>query len=149
MTELQRILVVEDQEETVLFISQILENHNYEYSVARNGEEALEAMKADPPSLVLLDVMMPRKSGLNVYQQMKKDRNLEKIPIIIVTGASQATGVDMTTGVEDPKESYGDEFARGIGAVIKEKLDGISPEGFIEKPIDPSVLMAKVKQLLP
>ncbi len=149
MTDLQRILIVEDDEQTSLFVSQILENHQYQYSVARNGAEAMEAMKADPPSLVLLDIMMPRKSGLNVYQQMKKDQNLEEIPIIIVTGASEVTGVDMKTGEEEGKESYGDDFARGIGAVIKEKLNGITHEGFIEKPVDPPVLVAKIKELLP
>ena len=149
MTDLQKILIVEDDEQNILYISEILENHDYRYSIARNGAEALDAMKADPPSLVLLDIMMPRKSGVNVYQQMKKDPNLEKIPIIIVTGASQVTGVDMKTGEEVSKESYADDFARGIGAVIKEKLDSFTPEGFIEKPIDPSALTAKIKELLP
>jgi twitching motility two-component system response regulator PilH len=149
MTDSQRILIVEDDEQTSLFISQILENHQYPHSVARNGAEALDAMKADPPSLVLLDIMMPRKSGLNVYKQMKKDKNLQKIPVIIVTGASEVTGVDMKTGEEESKETYGDDFARGIGAMIKEKLDGITPEGFIEKPVDPPVLVAKIKELLP
>ena len=148
MTNLQKILIVEDEEPTILFISQILENHDYQYSVARNGREALESMKADPPSLVLLDIMMPRKSGVNVYQQMKKDQDLEKIPIIIVTGVSHVTGVDMKTGEEEVKETYGDDFARGFGAIIKEKLDSFTPEDFIEKPVDPPVLLAKIKEIL-
>jgi twitching motility two-component system response regulator PilH len=149
MVDLQKILIVEDDEQTSLFVSQILENHQYQYSVARNGEEALRTMKADPPSLVLLDIMMPRKSGLNVYKQMKEDRDLDKIPVIIVTGASEVTGVDMKTGDQQDRETYGDDFARGMGTMIKEKLDGIAPEGFIEKPIDPPVLIAKIKELLP
>jgi CheY-like chemotaxis protein len=149
MTDKKKILIVDDDEKTILFISQILENHDYQYSVARNGAEALEAMQEDLPSLVLLDIMMPRKSGVNVYHQMRKDQNLEKVPIIIVTGASQVTGVDMKTGEEERKESYGDDFARGIGTWLKEKLDGIAPEGFIEKPVDPPVLVAKIKELLP
>ena len=77
---MKKILIIEDEEQTSLFISQILENHHYLYSVVHNGVEALEAMKADPPALVLLDIMMPRKSGLNVYQQMKEDENLKHIP---------------------------------------------------------------------
>jgi CheY-like chemotaxis protein len=149
MTDSQKILVVEDNEETVAFISQILENHDYGYSVVRNGEEALQTMKAEPPSLVLLDVMMPRKSGLNVYQQMKKDPDLDEIPFIIVTGATEVTGVDMTTGEEAKKKSYGDDFSRGIGTWLKEKLDDLAPEGFIEKPIDPPLLVAKIEELLP
>ena len=145
---MKKILIVEDDEQTSLFVSQILENHQYPHSVARDGAEALEVMKKDPPGLVLLDIMMPRKSGINVYQQMKKDQHLKAIPVIIVTGAGDVTGVDMKTGEEKPKKSYGDDFSRGIGAVIKEKLDGFSPEGFVEKPIDPPVLIDKIKELL-
>lgn len=148
MTDLRKILIIEDDEQTSLFVSQILENHQYPHSVARDGAEGLEVMKKDPPDLVLLDIMMPRKSGINVYQQMKKDQHLKEIPVIIVTGAGDVTGVDMKTGEEKAKKSYGDDFARGIGAMIKEKLDGFSPEGFIEKPIDPPVLIGKIKELL-
>jgi two-component system phosphate regulon response regulator PhoB len=149
MNNTQSILVVEDNERAIRFVSQILENHDYRFSVARNGNEALEAMKKERPSLVLLDIMMPRKSGVNVYQQMKKDPSLKHIPIVITTGASQVTGVDMKTGEQEKKETYGDDFARGIGEMIKEKLDGFTPDGFIEKPIDPPVLIAKIKELLP
>jgi CheY-like chemotaxis protein len=149
MNDSRKILVVEDDEQTMLFISQILENHDYQFSVARNGAAALEAMKSDPPSLVLLDIMMPRKSGMGVYQQMKKDQNLERIPIIFVNGASEVTGVDMQTGEEKLKETYADDFARDIGHMIKDKLDGFTPDGFVQKPIDPPVLIGKIKELLP
>ncbi|UCH84362.1 MAG: response regulator [Candidatus Latescibacterota bacterium] len=149
MSDSRKILVVEDDEQTLLFISQILENHDYQFMVARDGAAALEVMKADPPSLVLLDIMMPRKSGVTVYQQMTKDDKLKKIPIIFVTGASEVTGVDMQTGDEKPKETYADDFARGIGHMIKDKLDGFTPHGLVEKPIDPPVLIGKIKEILP
>lgn len=144
----RNILVVEDNERAIRFVSEILENHDYQYSVARNGNEALKAMKEERPSLVLLDIMMPKKSGVNVYQQMKKDPELMHVPIIITTGASQVTGVDMKTGEEQKKETYGDDFARGIGEMLKEKLDDFTPDGFVEKPIDPQVLVAKIRELL-
>jgi CheY-like chemotaxis protein len=149
MNDSRKILVVEDEEQTVLFVSQILEDNGYEFSVARNGKEGLESMRAELPSLVLLDIMMPRKSGVNVYQEMKKDQKLEKIPVVFVTGASEVTGVDMKTGDEKSKETYGDDFSRGFGGVIKNKLDEFEPEGFIEKPVDPSILLSKLKELLP
>lgn len=148
MNYTQNILVVEDNERAIRFVSQILENHDYQFSVARDGKEALEAMKEDRPSLVLLDIMMPRKSGVNVYQQMKRDPRLMHVPIVITSGASQVTGVDMKTGEAQKKETYGDDFARGIGETLKEKLDGFTPDGFVEKPIDPPVLVAKIKELL-
>ena len=149
MSNNQQIMIVEDSEDNILFMSQILEDNGYSYSVARNGAEALEAMKQKRPDLILLDIMMPRKSGVNVFQKMKKDPELESIPIIIVSGASQVTGVDMRTGEQQKKENYADDFSRDFGIVLHEKIQGLTPDGFIEKPIDPPVLVAKIKEFLP
>ena len=149
MSNVRDILIVDDNEEQVAFLSQILENNGYKYSVAHNGVEALTKMQASPPSLVLLDIMMPRKSGVNVFHQMKKSPDLTSIPIIIITGASQVLGVDMKTGERKPKESYEDDFARSFGGVLQEKLQGLSPDALIEKPVDPRALIAKIRELLP
>ena len=142
------ILIVDDEEANVVYISQILEDHGFEYEVATDGAEALVKMKESPPGLVLLDIMMPKKSGIGVYDRVKKDPDLAGIPIIIVTGASRETGVDMRSGEERPKESYDDDFARGFGAILSKRLKGLTPDGFIEKPVEPSVLVAKIRELL-
>ncbi len=143
-----QILVVDDSEEQITFISEILENNGFTFQVARNGEEALEEMSSSRPQLVLLDIMMPRKSGLNVFHQMKKKPDLESIPIIIITGASRVTGVDMITGEKTTDGSYGDDFIGGFGEILREKLKGISPDGFIEKPVEPASLVAKINEIL-
>jgi len=149
MSNVRNILIVDDNEEQVAFLSQILDNNKYQYAVARDGVEALAKMQASPPALVLLDIMMPRKSGVNVFQQMKKSPDLTSIPVIIITGASQLLGVDMKTGEHKPKESYEDDFSRSFGAVLQEALQGLSPPALIEKPIDPPALIAKIRELLP
>jgi CheY-like chemotaxis protein len=149
MSNVRNILIVDDNEEQVAFLSQILENNKYQYAVARDGMEALNKMQASPPALVLLDIMMPKKSGATVFQQMKKSPDLKSIPVIIITGASQVLGVDMKTGAYKPKESYEDDFARSFGAVLQEALQGLSPPALIEKPIDPPALIAKIRELLP
>jgi len=92
--------------------------------------------------------MMPRKSGVHVYRHMKGKPDLAEIPIIIVTGASVATGVDIRTGEEQPKESYGDDLARGLGTALHDALKGVAPDGLIEKPIEPQSLIDKVNELL-
>ena len=142
------VLIVDDEDANVMYISQILEDYGFEYQVAMDGAEALEKMKECHPELVLLDVMMPRKSGVGVFQRMKDDPDLADIPVVFVTGASQVTGVDVRTGEEQPKESYDDDLARGFGVRLKEKLSGLTPNGFIEKPVDPSALVAKIRELL-
>jgi CheY-like chemotaxis protein len=113
-----------------------------------NGKDAMEALQEKRPELVLLDVMMPRKSGLKVYQEMKRDPELEKIPIIIVTGLGEVTGIDLKTGEELEKDSYMDDLTRRYGAQLREQLSGIEPDGLIEKPIDPALMKAKIEELL-
>jgi CheY-like chemotaxis protein len=149
MSDRRNILIVDDNEEQVAFLSQILDNNGYQYAVARDGVEALAQMQTSPPALVLLDIMMPRKSGATVFQQMKKSPDLTSIPVIIITGASQVLGVDMKTGEHKPKESYEDDFSRSFGTVLQEALRGLSPPALIEKPIDPPALIAKIRELLP
>ncbi len=148
MAEQQEILIVEDTEENIIFLSEILEEHGYPFRIARNGKEALAALRTSLPDLVLLDIMMPRKSGINVFQEMKKEDGLKNVPVIFVTGASDATGVDLVTGEESTKEDYGDDMTRRFGEALHAKFQGLTPEGLVEKPIDPPVLIAKIREVL-
>ena len=148
MPDTRRILIVDDSNEDIAYYSEILEASGYGFMVAKDGREAMDMMKTNTPHLVLLDVMMPRKSGIAVFQQMKRDPNLEKIPIIIITGVSEVTGVDVKSGEERPKESYQDDMLRGFGSALREQLQSLTPDGFIEKPVDPTLLIAKVESLL-
>jgi CheY-like chemotaxis protein len=148
MSDDKEILIVDDSEENVAFMSEILDEQGLPHRVARNGKEAMQALQEKLPDLVLLDIMMPRKSGLKVFQEMKRDAALEKIPIIIVTGLSGVTGVDIKTGEEDEKESYSDDVARRFGAALRQQLAGLTPDALIEKPIDPLQLVAKINELL-
>ena len=148
MSDAKEVLIVDDSQENVDFMAEILEDQGLPFRVARNGKEAIEALGEKRPDLVLLDVMMPRKSGLKVFQEMKRDDELKTIPIIIVTGLAGATGVDIASGREEEKESYSDDVARRFGAALREQLSGLTPDGLIEKPIDPQALVAKIKELL-
>jgi CheY-like chemotaxis protein len=148
MSEAAEVLIVEDQEENILFVTEILEEHSYRYRVARNGREAMVALRESVPDLVLLDIMMPRKSGINVFKEMRREPALEDVPVIFVTGATAVTGVDLATGEELPKEEIGDEMTRRFGATLHEKFAGLDPDGLIEKPIDPPVLIAKIEEVL-
>jgi len=148
MSDQKEVLIVDDSEENVIFLAQILEDHGYRFRVARDGKEAMAALGERRPDLVLLDVMMPRKSGVHVYSHMKGEPDLVKIPIIIITGATEVTGVSVKTGEAQPKESYGDDMARGLGTALHEALKDAAPDGYIEKPIEPQALVEKVRELL-
>ena len=148
MSDQKRILIVEDTDENIVYLSQILEDHGYRYEVAKNGKEAMAMLQESTPDMVLLDIMMPRKSGLAVFKEMKSDPRLEAIPIIVITGASQVTGVDMSTGEVKPQESEHDEFARLFGTNLHGKMKSITPDGYIEKPVEPRLLVDKMADLL-
>ena len=148
MPDDKEVLIVDDSEENVAFMQEILEEMGLPNRVARNGKEGMQALQEKRPDLVLLDIMMPRKSGVKVFQEMKRDPELEKIPIIIVTGLGEATGVDIETGREEDKETYQDDIVRRFGAALRKQLAGLTPDGLVEKPIDPPLLIAKIKELL-
>jgi len=148
MSNTHRILIVDDSDEIVAYYTEILEEYGYEYSVARDGKTAMESMREIRPDLVLLDVMMPRKNGIAVFKKMKQDPELEGVPVVIITGASKATGVEMTTGEENPKQTYEDDLAREFGVQLREQLQNLTPQGFIEKPVEPEQLISKIRSLL-
>ncbi len=79
------ILVVDDSITTRSLEKSILEAHGYRVRVAVDGVEALEELRAAPADLVIADVMMPRMTGLELLQEMKKDQALAAIPVVIVS----------------------------------------------------------------
>ncbi len=148
MVEEKQILIVDDVLENVLFIVEILDQQGYSHETAKDGEEALRKLRESPPDLVLLDMMMPGRTGLAVIRVMKEDPVLKKIPVIIITGAPRVTGVDPKTGHTFPPEHVSDEFPRAFGSAIHDMYKEVEPDGLIEKPIDPKVLVEKIKEIL-
>ena len=86
--------------------------------------------------------------GIAVYQEMKQDPELQAVPIFIITGASEATGVDMLTGEPLPAEDYADDFTRRFGDRIHGQLQSMAPDVFIEKPIDHEDVARRIKEVL-
>jgi len=151
MNDQKDVLIVDDSEECVIYLTEILEELGYPYRVARNGKEGIEAVKTKKPDLLLLDLMMPKKGGIAVYQEMKKTPELEGVPIFIITGASEVTGVDMRSGEKLPGEGpddYADDFNLRFGDRMHEQLKEMSPDVFIEKPIDHEDVGRRIKKVL-
>jgi CheY-like chemotaxis protein len=148
MSDKKQLLIVEDNEESVIFLAQILENCGYQYQVARNGVEAISAVRENRPALVLLDIMMPQKSGIHVLREMRNDPDLKDIPVIVVTGMSDVTGVDLHTGREEPNGDEGDVVAHEFGSVLGEKVRSLRPDALIEKPFAPLTVIRQVQSFL-
>ncbi len=101
MTEAARILIVEDEESFVEALRVGLQREGFVVEVARDGREALERFEAVEPDLVLLDVMLPKISGLDVCREI---RSRSKVPIIMVTAKGEE--IDTVVGLEVGADDY-------------------------------------------
>lgn len=99
-----KILVVDDEPFICRSLCFVLAKDNYEVLEARNGEEAIEAIRAHRPDLVFLDVMMPRIDGFQVTRIVKSDENLKHIKIILLSAKGQDS--DKDTGVAAGADDY-------------------------------------------
>lgn len=118
----QRILVVDDDREIVRLVRTYLEHSDYEVLVAYDGETALHMLRRERPDLVLLDLMLPGRNGLDVTRVVRNDANLAAMPIIMLTAR-----------VEDHDRIVGLE----LGA-----------DDYVVKPFNPSEVVARVRAVL-
>jgi len=113
------ILIVDDRPENIDILNDVLFPH-YRIRIALNGEKALKiAFSANPPDLILLDVMMPGLNGYQVCEKLKSNPDTRTIPVIFVTSMSEADNEEK--GLE-------------LGAV-----------DYITKPVNPAIVLARVK----
>jgi len=145
----KKVLVVDDDENTVKFLSAALEENGYLPIQAYNGKEGLEKVMSESPDLVLLDVMMPKKTGFVLFKQLRRDEKLKNIPVIMLTGVAEVLE-DLDSQSEDTHERPYDALREKMRKAIKEmKEEGdIRPDHFIDKPIDPELVIAKVRELI-
>jgi two-component system alkaline phosphatase synthesis response regulator PhoP len=97
------ILVVDDEKDIVELLSYNLSKEGFNIITARNGKEALQKIKSKP-DLVILDVMMPEMNGLQVIQEMKKDKKTSSIPVLLLTAKGSET--DEIVGLEVGADDY-------------------------------------------
>ncbi len=86
---MSKILIVEDEEILYNLLSRKLKKEGYSVEVAIDGESGIEKMKKNKPDLVLLDIVMPKKDGFEVMEEMQKRDDLKNIPIVIISNSGQ------------------------------------------------------------
>jgi CheY-like chemotaxis protein len=116
------VLLVEDHETSADGYAQLLDGAGYRVARAKNGYEALALVSREAPSLVLLDLKLPKLDGWDLLERLKADASVASVPVIVVTGDSLPTH---------------HELARSRGAVA-----------VLSKPIDPGELLAVVRDTL-
>ena len=92
--KIAKILLVEDDEFLANMYRAKLEIENYEVVMALNGEAGLHMAEEKNPDLILLDIVMPKMNGFEVLKHLKSDKDLKKIPVILLTNLGQKEDVE-------------------------------------------------------
>lgn len=127
----RKILTVDDEHQAREIIATMLEENGYTPLMAKNGKEALKIIKEESPDLIVLDVLMPEKSGIKLYREIKTSETLNKIPVVICSGIARRTF--LRTHIAPSQ--------RGKNKIAE-------PEGYMEKPVRPDALAKIIKNLL-
>ena len=126
----KKILVIDDEPDVVTYLTTLLEENGYQASGAADGKEGLAKIKENKPDLICLDVLMPEKSGIGLYKELKKSDEYKKIPVIIITGFHEENFPMI-------------DFKKFI---YERSIPG--PEGYMEKPIDRENFLQAIKDVL-
>ena len=116
------ILIVDDSEDIALISARMLSSRGFAVITASDGQEALAIVARQRPSCMLLDVMMPRMSGLEVLKALKADPATANIPVIMVT--AKTTDDDVLHGYQEGADYYitkpftADELVYGVNLVL-------------------------------
>jgi DNA-binding response OmpR family regulator len=118
----QTILIVDDEPNIVISLEFLLERDGWRVMVARDGQEALEAIERERPALVLLDVMLPRLSGYDVCQRIRERPAWRSVRVLMLTAKGREV-----------------EMAKGLA---------LGADGYVTKPFSTGELLSRIRALL-
>jgi len=124
----KRILVIDDREELLALLRMILEDERYQVSVLREGQGAIDHIRAEQPDLVILDLRLEDTSGVDVLQSLRAHTGTADIPVIVYTAAV----------IE----------AEGVSRLIKAEPSRYSNVSVLQKPFDLDALLDRVQEVL-
>jgi CheY-like chemotaxis protein len=129
--EKKKILIVDDELDMRIFMSALCKTSGYEPVITKDGVEGLAKAKEVSPDLIILDVMMPKEGGVQMYRRLRSDGSLKKIPVI------------MLSGVEEKTYSH-------YLKMLNIRLDGPIPEpdAYLEKPPEPEELLKLIQSII-
>lgn len=127
----KKVLIVDDDPDVRLFNRTVLEEYGYTPLEAANGEEGMNLVKQENPALIILDVLMPRESGIRLYRKLKTDKKLSRIPVLVLSGIAERSFLRSQKALTEfggepvpPPEAYlekpveAEELAEAIGKII-------------------------------
>ena len=145
----KKVLVVDDDKNSVKFLSVLLGENGYEPIVAYDGREGLQKIEENDIDLIVLDVMMPKKTGFVLFKELKRKDEYKDIPILMLTAVA-ASLTELDAHEEDTFERPYDSLRESLRKTIQEMRESgdVRPEMFVDKPVDPDVFLKKVRELI-
>lgn len=127
----QKVMIIDDEPDIRIYLAAAAEDNGFEPLIFGAEETVIKIIADNKPDLIVLDIMMPMRSGISIYKEIRTSPSLKHIPIILISGM---------VGMSDFMKN---DFYKLIGD------DRIPPpDGFIEKPIDIDLLFKQIKTLL-
>jgi CheY-like chemotaxis protein len=124
-----RIIIIDDDPDIRDTLQIVLEAEQYTVETAADRAEGMEKIKSERPDLIILDVMMSNwQDGFEMSRELKEDPQCKDMSILLLTGVKMRTGIDFKSSAGDPT--------------------WCPVDGFLEKPVEPSVLLAEIEKLL-
>jgi len=127
----KKVLTVDDDPDIIAFVKTVLEENGYDPLIARNGEVGLDLARKEKPDLVILDVLMPKQSGIRMYRELRADQSLKDTPVIILSGIAKRTFLRSQEALTE----FGDQPVP-------------EPDLYIEKPVEPDELAETIKTFI-
>lgn len=136
----KRILVIEDDRDIIELVRYNLEKEGYQVFTATDGALGMAQVKKSPPDLLVLDLMLPKLSGLEICKEVRRDAALNRLPILILTARGEEA--DRVVGLELGADDYVTKpfSPREFVARVKALLRRVEPAAATEKLIDVGVL---------
>jgi two-component system alkaline phosphatase synthesis response regulator PhoP len=143
------VMIVDDDENAVKFLSAVLNENGYDTVAAADGREGMEKLQEAKVDLIVLDVMMPKKTGFVMFKQLKRDEQFRDIPVLMLTAVADSLA-EMDAESGDTEARPFDKLRESLRKAIQEmRQDGeVRPDMFVDKPVDPDAFVDKVRQLI-
>jgi CheY-like chemotaxis protein len=143
----KKVLVIDDDENTVRFLSVALRKNGYEAIGAHDGKEGLQKVQESNPDLIVLDIMMPKKTGWVVFRQLRTNEEYKSIPVIMLTAVAGVLEEQDSLAEEEPEwDGLRDLLRKAIQHMREEGLE--RPEMFVDKPVKPDELIKSIRELI-
>lgn len=123
-----KVLIVDDDPDIVVYLTSYLGDNGYQTRAASDSNRALETLATFHPDAVLVDVLMPGRSGLDLLCTLRRDSRYRDLPLVVVTGMEEL--------LQDDCQSY-----LGANSTLR------GPDAVLGKPIDPDVLLVVLAHL--